>query len=172
MSGLVCQEVIHKVRMLRFLNFIPPPRLPPPVVHAHTLLAYTGCDLLEKMWVKEINFVNYYQSKNHKQRCKIKKLLYKAVGKCWIKTPRRALRSRVQFLNVRGRWKWIILAIWTALFIYFASFLLRTCDKKLWRTYSYSWTFPLTHTSQYAFSWIVPLLQAYLIYGWPLGTIS
>ena len=118
MSGLVCQEVIHKVRMLRFLNFRPPP----PVVHAHTLLAYTGCDLLEKMWVKEINFVNYYQSKNHKQRCKIKKLLYKAVGKCWIKTPRRALRSRVQFLNVRGRWKWIILAIWTALFIYFASF--------------------------------------------------
>ena len=54
----------------------------------------------------------------------------------------------------------------------FCFFLLRTCEKKLWRTYSYSWTFPLTHTSQYAFSWIVPLLQAYLIYGWPLGTSS
>ena len=62
----------------------------------------------------EIYFVNYYQSKNHKQCYKIKKLLCKAIGKCQIKTPERALGSRLRFLTVRGRYKWIILAVWIA----------------------------------------------------------
>ena len=62
----------------------------------------------------QIYFVNYYQSKNHKQFYKIKKLLCKAIGKCQIKTPERALGSRLRFLTVRGRYKWIILAVWIA----------------------------------------------------------
>ena len=59
----------------------------------------------------EIYFANYCRSKNHKQRDKIKKLLYKAIGKCRIKTPKRALGSRLRFLNVKGTSEWIIVAI-------------------------------------------------------------
>ena len=50
----------------------------------------------------EIYFVNYYQSKKHKQRYKMKKLLYKAIVQ--IKTPRKALGSSVCFLTVQRRW--------------------------------------------------------------------
>ena len=46
----------------------------------------------------EIYCENYYQSKSHKQRYKIKKLLYKA-----IKISRSTLGSCLRFLNVRGR---------------------------------------------------------------------
>ena len=66
-------------------------------VPAHTLLAYTTSPkvsaqiLFFKEDIAEIYFVNYYQSKNQKQRFKIKKLLYKDIGKFQIKTPRRAL---------------------------------------------------------------------------------
>ena len=46
-------------------------------------------------------FVNYFKSKNHKQRYKTKKLLYKAIVKYWKKKqPRTALGSRVYFLTV------------------------------------------------------------------------
>ena len=72
--------VIHKVRTLRFRNSRPP--LPP--VRAHTLLAYTPYPpstsvrlVFFKEDITEINFANYYQSKNHKHRYKIKKLLDK-----------------------------------------------------------------------------------------------
>ena len=44
--------------------------------------------------------------------------------------------------TVRGRWEWIILAIWIAHFM-----VLLFCNKlskKLWLTYAYSWTFPLS----------------------------
>ena len=59
----------------------------------------------------EIYFeIYYYRLKDHKLRDKIKKILYKAIGKCRIKTPRRALGSRVRFLTVRRRWEWIILS--------------------------------------------------------------
>ena len=47
----------------------------------------------------------------------MKKLLYKAIKKCWSKTPRRALRSSLGFLPVWGRWKWIISTIWIAHFV-------------------------------------------------------
>ena len=59
----------------------------------------------------ETYFVNYYQSKNHKHRCKIKKLLYKAIGKYQIKIPRRALGKSLRFLTVQEKWEWMILAI-------------------------------------------------------------
>ena len=39
---------------------------------------------ISKEDMAEMYFVNYYESKNHKQRYKIKKLLYKAIGKCPI----------------------------------------------------------------------------------------
>ena len=43
--------------------------------------------------------MNYYQSKNHKQCYKIKKLLCKTIGKCQAKTPERALRIKVALSN-------------------------------------------------------------------------
>ena len=42
--------------------------------------------------------MNYYQSKNHK-RYKIKKLMYKAIGTCPIKGPRRTLEIEYALLN-------------------------------------------------------------------------
>ena len=80
----------------------------------------------------EMYFVNYYQSKNREQSCKIKKLLYKAIRKCRIKTPRRAPASSLCFLTVWGRWKWIISAIWMA---YFILFLLYNKSEKKIMTY-------------------------------------
>ena len=70
----------------------------------------------------ETYFVNYYQSKNHKQIYYIKKLLYKAIGKLRIKTPRRALESSLHILTVRERWEWIILAVWIAHFVFLFHF--------------------------------------------------
>ena len=58
-------------------------------LHPLPLVRANGYDFLKKMW--ERYFVNYYESKNQKQRYKIKKLLYKAIGKFWIKAPIRAL---------------------------------------------------------------------------------
>ena len=61
---------------------------------------------------KETTIQSYWKmSKNPKQRYKIKKLLYKAIGKCPIKTPRRALRLSLRFLTIQGRWERIILAV-------------------------------------------------------------
>ena len=82
--------IIHKVRNLRFRNFIP---CPP--VRVKTLLNFTPLHppplppstsvrtiFLKKTWQRYTlwNFVNYYNSKNHK----IKRLLYKAIRKCLI----------------------------------------------------------------------------------------
>ena len=66
---------------------------PSPLVRAY------GYYILKKIW--QIFFVYSYQSKNSKQRYKIKKPLYKAIGKCRIKTWRRALRSSL-FLYLYG----------------------------------------------------------------------
>ena len=38
-------------------------------------------------------FVSCYQSKNHKKRYKINKLMWKTIGKCQIKTPIRTLKD-------------------------------------------------------------------------------
>ena len=122
--------VIHKVRTLRFRDFRP--SLSP--VSGNALLAYTsvllvpalGYYFLKKIWqisMTDTYFVNYQQWKNHKQRYKIEKLLYKAIGKCQIKTPRRDLESSLCFLTVRGRWEWIILTVWIAHFLFFISIL-------------------------------------------------
>ena len=50
-------------------------------------------------------------SKNHKQIYKIKKILYKAIGKRRIKTLRRALELSLQFLTMQKSWEWIILTV-------------------------------------------------------------
>ena len=49
-------------------------------------------DIIFKEYMAEnyYHFENYYQSKNNK-RYQIKKLLYQAIGRCRIKTPRRAM---------------------------------------------------------------------------------
>ena len=52
-----------------------PPRLP--------VSSYAPV-LLLKEDITEIYFVNYYQSKNHKHRYKIKKLLYKAIAALFL----------------------------------------------------------------------------------------
>ena len=51
---------------------------------------------------------------NRKHCYKIKKRLYKAAGKCHVKTPKGALGSSLRFLSVQGRWKWMIFALWIA----------------------------------------------------------
>ena len=113
--------------------------------------------ILKKIW--QISFVNSYQSKNSKQRYKIKKPLYKAIGKCWIKTSRRALRSSL-LLSIRGRWKRIILAVWMAHFL----------AKKNHGIYTLSVEPPPSpNTSQYTLSQATPpssLLRAYVHCGW------
>ena len=92
-----------KVRTVRLRNF-----RPPPPVRAHTLLAYTPSTSVLIVFFKEdmteMYFTNYYQSENHRQRYKIKKLLYKAIGKCLIKTPKKLLGSSLRFLTIQRRW--------------------------------------------------------------------
>ena len=67
----------------------------------------------------QICFVNSYQSNNHRQRYKIKKLV-QSYQKIQIKTPRRAFdRVCIFFLTTPERWEWIILAVWTVHFLYF-----------------------------------------------------
>ena len=95
------QGAIHKVRPLKFCNLDSPPPIRP-----HTLLTYSpfplvrvyGYYFLKEIW--QIYFVNYYQSKNHKQRYRIKKLLCKAIGKCPLKTTRRASASCLYILYI------------------------------------------------------------------------
>lgn len=71
------------------LRFQPKP--PPPNTSVRTLFF--------KEDVVEIYFANYYQSNNHKLRYKIKKQLYKVIGKRRIKTPKRALESSLRILK-------------------------------------------------------------------------
>ena len=118
----VWQRVINKVCTLRFRNF-----RPPPPVRAHTLLAYTPLPPPPNISVRILFFkditesysTNYYQSRYHKQRSKIRKSPYKYIGKCRIKTPGGDLRSNLRFLTVRGRWELIILIISIAHFVLF-----------------------------------------------------
>lgn len=94
--------VIHKVRTVIFRNF----RSPFPHVRAHTLLSYKpspqvqahGYCFLKKMRQKYILDI---QLKNHVPR-KIKKILYKTIGKYRFKTPR-TLASSLRSLTVRAR---------------------------------------------------------------------
>ena len=95
--------VIHKVRTLKLCNFRPPTLTPCTCTCTfilHPLLPSTNVQILSiKEDMTEIYFLNYYQSKNHKQHYKIKKLLWKAIGKCQTKTPRRALGIGVALSN-------------------------------------------------------------------------
>ena len=107
--------VIHKVRTLRFRNFRPPPHCTCRYafsLHLLLPLARTYRYFIKKIW--QIYFVNYFQSKNHKQRYKIRN--YKAIRKCQIKTPRKTVGSILCFLTVWERWEWIILDVWIAHF--------------------------------------------------------
>ena len=85
--------------------------------------------------------MNYYQSKNHKQRYKIKKSLHKAVAKCRIKTPRWALGS---LFNCTGDMEMDNVGCLNTVahFLYSISILQKTNEKNLWRTYAYSYISP------------------------------
>ena len=112
---------------------------------------------LKKIW--QMYFVNYYQSKNHKQRYKIKKLLRRAITKCWIITPSRALGSRLHFLNVWGKWEWIFVAVWITHFLYFIYVYSKPSRKKI-----YGARMPAHFTPR----WItLRPPRAYVLYGWP-----
>ena len=108
--------------------------------------------------------------KNRKQRYRIKKLLYKAIGKCWIKTPRRALGLRLHFLTVRGRFICIIVTVWIAHFLYFVFVLQQTCEKYFMAYVRLQLNLPPPPI------WASTLLAgpplpawAYALYGWPLS---
>ena len=116
--------------------------------------------------VIEIYFANYYQLKNLK-RFKIQKLLYKAIGKCCIKTPRWALESSVHyFLTVRGRWEWIILAIWIAHFLFL--FCNKPAKKKVMAYVSFWRTEPPPPSQRASTLLAGPPLRGYVLYGLPL----
>ena len=87
-------------------------------LHPLPLVRVYGYYFLIKMC--QICFVNSYQSNNHRQRYKIKKLV-QSYQKIQIKTPRRAFAffEFAFFLTTPGRWEWIILAVWTVHFLYF-----------------------------------------------------
>ena len=80
---------IHKVCTLKFCNFRPPlhPCTCTYIFSLHSPFPPASTSLLIlsfKEDTEEEYFLNYYQSKNHKQNYKIKKLLYKAIAKCCI----------------------------------------------------------------------------------------
>ena len=58
-----------------------------PKINASVRILFFKKNMTEKC------FVNCYQSKNHKKRYKINKLLRKIIEKCQIKTPIRALKD-------------------------------------------------------------------------------
>ena len=97
--------VIQKVRTVRFRNF----RRPSPL-YLHIRCSLPFSTSVRIVFFKEdmtkIYLANYYKSKNLKKRYKIKKQLHKAIGKCQIKTPTRALGTSLRFLTVQGRWEW------------------------------------------------------------------
>ena len=105
LSGLLAFGVIHKVLTLRFRNF----RTFSPPVRTYTLSAYNSYPQYElrilffKEHTTEISFVNYYQSKKHKKRYKMKKLPYKSIRKCSIIAPKRDLESSLHFFNCPRR---------------------------------------------------------------------
>ena len=107
--------VIRKVCKLRNLLFqtLLPPCTCTYAISLHPLFPHSTN--VRIVFLKEdmtdIYFANYHQSKNLKQRYKIKKLLSKAIKKCRMKTPKKALASSLHFLAVKGKWEWIILAI-------------------------------------------------------------
>ena len=100
----------------------------------------------------EIYFANYYESKSHRQRYKIKRLLYKSVGKCRIEAQNRALGMSLYFSSLQERWEWIILTIWIAHFILFLFCNKPVANFYVVRTVTAELPPPL-HTSQYTFSW-------------------
>ena len=99
-------KVIHKVRTLRFRNLRAS-------LSSYTCLYVFSLHLLRpstsvrillfKEDVKEIYFLNYYQSKKHKQLYKIEKLLCNAIRKYRIKTSRRPLGIKVALSNCTGK---------------------------------------------------------------------
>ena len=97
-----------------------------------------GYYLLIKMC--QICFVNSYQSNNHRQRYKIKKLV-QSYQKIQIKTPRRAFDRVCIFLNYTGEMgmdNFGCLNSSLSLFL----FCNKPVKKKLWCTYAHSWTSP------------------------------
>ena len=94
----------------------------------------------------KIYFVNYYQSKSHKQRHQIKKLLYKAIGECRIKTPRRAMKIKVALFNCTGQMGMnnfgCLNTSFSLFYLYFVTNLQN--KKKLLHTYTYIWTSPIS----------------------------
>ena len=118
-------------------------------LHPLPLVRVYGYYFLIKMC--QICFVNSYQSNNHRQRYKIKKLV-QSYQKIQIKTPRRAFAffEFAFFLTTPGRWEWIILAVWTVHFLYF--YFVTNLRKKIMVYLRLQLDLPFPHTSQYAFS--------------------
>ena len=88
-------RVIHEISTLKFGDFSPPPSPPPPHTHtpvyARALLAYTPSHPSTSAQIEDMTstyFAKHYQSKNHKKRYKMKRLLYKAIKKYRIKIPK------------------------------------------------------------------------------------
>ena len=86
-------RVIHEISTLKFGDFRPPPPSPPThtPVYARALLVYTPSHPSTIAQIEDMTstyFAKHYQSKNHKKRYKMKRLLYKAIKKYRIKIPK------------------------------------------------------------------------------------
>ena len=151
LSALLAFGVIHKERTLRFRNFR---MTSSPCTYTYALNLHPSTHRDNLLSLTEICLVNYYQSKNHKQGYKIKKLLCEAIGKCSIKAPVRDLESSLRFLTVRRRWEWIILSIWIVPFVLFLIFN-KPAKKKLYGGRTLAVEPPPTpspHMNRYVFS--------------------
>ena len=98
--------------MLRFCNF--GPLSPCACTYAFNLHPLPPSASIQILFFKEDmeeNFANYYQSKNNKQRFKVKTSLYKAIGKISNEKPTRTLSLSLFFITGQERWEWIILTI-------------------------------------------------------------
>ena len=107
-------------------------------------------------WViwEEIYFVNYYQSKKHKQRFKIKKTILQSYRRMSNQNTKKSSGIKFAFFNCAGKMGMdnfgCLNSSLSLFYFYFATNLRK---KKLWRTCGCNWTSPSPYTSQYAFRW-------------------
>ena len=102
--------------------------------------------------MKDSYFVNYYQLKNHKQRYKIKKLLYKAIGKMSNQNTKKSPGIEVALFNCTGDVGMDNFGCLNISFSLNHFYFLTNLKKKIMAYVSLQLKLPLLHTIRNAFS--------------------